>query len=351
MAAIIPDLPDAVRSNGHALPPMAVVFGGSVEMLSVRERVKRLASANVPVLIQGESGTGKDIIARVIHALSANAERSPFVKLNCAAIPGSRLGSELFGCERAPGANGNGHEPGRADLANGATLYLDEISELDASLQSKLLHQLQDGQFSGADNEPAEIRLVCATNRQLEREVEKGAFRQDLYYRINVVCIQVPTLRQRKDDIATLANYFLEVYSKKYDRSAAPLSRDMLMRLRNHSWPGNIRELENLIKRYVILGSEDALTAEFSASNADGTAAPAALNGNISLKALTRNAVRELETKIIIDTLEANRWNRRRTARTLNISYRALLYKLKQANALKNTPVAEDEAGPQERED
>ncbi len=148
-----------------------------------------------------------------------------------------------------------------------------------------------------------------------------------------------------------LANYFLDVYSKKYDRPAAPLSRDLLARLRNYSWPGNIRELENLIKRYVILGSEDALTAEFTASSSESTAAPAAVNGNISLKALTRNAVRELETKIIIDALEANRWNRRRTARTLNISYRALLYKLKQANALKNTPAANDETGPQGHED
>ncbi|HZQ91906.1 MAG TPA: sigma-54 dependent transcriptional regulator [Terriglobales bacterium] len=349
MAAIIPEMPDAVRMNGHALPPMAVVFGNTAEMLAIRERVKRLASANVPVLIQGESGTGKDIIARVIHALSATGEQSPFLKVNCPAIPGSRLGSELFGCERAAGING--HEPGRDDLANGGTLYLDEIAELAASLQSKLLHLLQDGQFSGADDDRAEIRLVCASNRPLDREVEKGAFRQDLYYRINVVCIQVPALRQRKDDIPVLANYFLDVYSKKYDRPAAPLSRDLLARLRNYSWPGNIRELENLIKRYVILGSEDALTAEFTASSSESTAAPAAVNGNISLKALTRNAVRELETKIIIDALEANRWNRRRTARTLNISYRALLYKLKQANALKNTPAANDETGPQGHED
>jgi two-component system response regulator AtoC len=321
-----------VQSIGE-IPPDSVVFGNSDAMLALRDRLSKVAAANVPVLIHGESGTGKDIIARMVHALSP-WKTGPFVKVNCPAIPGTLLESELFGYERGAFTGAYGSKPGRVEMAHRGTLFLDEISELDMSLQSKLLQLLQDGQFCriGAQaDKKVEVRIVCATNRRLEEEIENGTFRQDLFYRINVVNLYMPPLRERRSDIATLANHFLEYYNRKYNCKARPVSPELMDVLQKYHWPGNIRELENLIKRYVILGSEDVITADLQPRDADLLSPDINFDGPISLKKLTRQATRALERKIILKVLHNHHWNRKQAARTLNISYRALLYKIRDA--------------------
>src|SRR6202166_72209 len=195
------------------VPPDNIIFGHSEAMQALRSRLRRVAAANVPVLITGESGTGKDIIARLIHAASP-WKTGPYVKVNCPAIPGTLLESELFGYERGAFTGAYGSKPGRVEMAHRGTLFLDEISELDMSLQSKLLQLLQHGQFcrtrAQADKK-VEVRVVCATNRKLEQEIENGTFRSDLFYRINVVNLFMPPLRERATDIPDLVAYFLEI--------------------------------------------------------------------------------------------------------------------------------------------
>jgi two-component system, NtrC family, response regulator AtoC len=320
------------------MPPEAIIFGHSEAMNAVRDRLKKLASANVPVLIQGESGTGKDIIARMIHAASP-WRNGPWVKVNCPAIPGTLLESELFGYEKGAFTGAYGVKPGRVEMAHRGTLFLDEISELDMPLQSKLLQLLQDGQFcriGAQEDKRVEVRVVCATNRKLEQEVENGTFRSDLFYRINVVNLHLPPLRERAGDIPELVVYFLEHHNRKYNCRAKPLSSEMITVLRKYHWPGNIRELENLIKRYVILGNEEVITADLAPRSADFFNADIPLDGQISLKKLTRQAVRELERKVILKVLQNHHWNRKKTARSLSISYRALLYKIRDAGLPSN---------------
>jgi two-component system, NtrC family, response regulator AtoC len=321
-----------VQSLGE-IPPDAVVFGRSSIMQAVRERLDRIASANVPVLIQGESGTGKDIIARMIHSFSP-WKSGPYVKVNCPAIPGTLLESELFGYEKGAFTGAYGSKPGRVEMAHRGTLFLDEISELDLALQSKLLQLLQDGQFcriGAQEDKKVEVRIVCATNRQLEVEIESGTFRQDLFYRINVVNLHLPPLRERRGDIEDLVHYFLDYYNRKYNCRARPLSMELMVVLQKYHWPGNIRELENLIKRYVILGSEEVISGDLVTREQEYLNPDINLDGPISLKKLTRQAVRELERKVILKVLQANHWNRKQAARALSISYRALLYKIRDA--------------------
>lgn len=294
----------------------------------------KVAAANVPVLIHGQSGTGKDIIARMVHALSP-WKNGPFVKVNCPAIPGTLLESELFGYEKGAFTGAYGAKPGRVELAHRGTLFLDEISELDPSLQSKLLQLLQDGQFcriGAQEDKKVEVRIVCATNRRLEEEIENGSFRQDLYYRINVVNLYMPPLSERRADIPGLIDYFLDHYNRKYNCRAKALSGELMAVLHKYHWPGNIRELENLIKRYVILGSEDVISSELVIRGEKDFYTPEInLDGPISLKKLTRQATHELERKIILKVLQAHHWNRKQAAKALCISYRALLYKIREA--------------------
>jgi two-component system response regulator AtoC len=328
------------------MPPEAIVFGRSEAMQAVRDRLVKLASANVPVLIQGESGTGKDIVARMIHANSP-WRTGPWVKVNCPAIPGTLLESELFGYEKGAFTGAYGMKPGRVEMAHRGTLFLDEISELDMGLQSKLLQLLQDGQFcriGAQEDKKVEVRVVCATNRKLEQEIENGTFRADLFYRINVVNLHLPALRERANDIPELAAYFLEYHNRKYNCRAKPLSAELMAVLRKYHWPGNIRELENLIKRYVILGSEDVIANDLTPRAPDffNTEIPA--DGQISLKKLTRAAVRELERKVILKVLQNCHWNRKKAARALSISYRALLYKIRDAGLPSNRAIKNRDA-------
>ncbi len=320
-------------SSLRPLPPEAVIFGVSEPMQSLRASVEKVAAANVPMLIEGESGTGKDIIARLVHCKSP-WQSGPYVKVNCAAIPGTLVESELFGYEKGGFTGAFESKPGRVELAHRGTLFLDEVSELEFTLQSKLLQLLQDGQFcriGAQEDTQIEVRVVCSSNLRLEEEVNKGRFRPDLLYRINVISLRMPALRQRSADVPILIDYFIDTFNAKYNRRAKPISSQTLDLLMGYSWPGNIRQLENLIKRYVILESGDAIWREIDGS---GTSAVSSLpeiaaDRPISLKEITRTAVRDLERKVILKTLEANHWNRKRAARMLSISYRALLYKLK----------------------
>jgi two-component system response regulator AtoC len=312
------------------LPPTNLIFGRSGPMQTARQKIDKVALSGVPILIQGDNGTGKGLLASFSHSLSPEPG-SAFVKVNCAAIPGALLESELFGYEKGAFTGAHSAKPGRVELADGGTLFLDGI---DMTLQAKLLQLLQDGQFcriGGQEDRHVHLRVICATNRRLELEIANGRFRQDLFYRINVVSIDLPPLRARAEDIPDLVAYFLQLHRARHNMQARPLSPAALTLLGRHSWPGNIRELENLIERYVILGSEDAISSELLNWEHSHLAPEIPVEGQIHLKKVTRQAVHDLERKIILSVLEANRWNRKRTASALKISYRALLYKIRRA--------------------
>jgi two-component system, NtrC family, response regulator AtoC len=337
------------------LPPEDVIFGRSLLMQEFRQKIQKFAATSIPLLIQGESGTGKGVLARYIHSRSSVAT-GPFVNVNCAAIPGTLLESELFGYEKGAFTGAYVSKPGRVELAHKGTLFLDGIDEIDLPLQAKLLQLLQDTQFSrigGAEDISIQVRVICATSRPLEHEISAGRFRADLYYRINVARVELPALRLRIEDVPQLAMHFYERYRQRHKSAAAPISPMLMKLFEKHTWPGNIRELENLMERYVILGSEEAIGQELANWERTPVTPEIPSNGPIHLKNVTRKAVRELEGKIILSALEANRWNRKRAARDLRISYRALLYKIRQAGlpakrssestqARTNVPLASD---------
>jgi two-component system, NtrC family, response regulator AtoC len=328
----------AVSSSGMSdrtsfLPPASIIFGSSPAMQAIHQKVEKVASSGVPILIQGDSGTGKGVLARYIHNRSAATDAS-FVKVNCAAIPGALLESELFGYEKGAFTGAYSTKAGRVEQAHEGTLFLDGIDEIDMSLQAKLLQLLQDAQFSrigGQEDIHVKLRVICATNRDLEQKIAQGRFRRDLFYRINVVNIQLPSLRARSGDIGSLVAHFLNAHRTRHNIQIRPLSQAAMKLLEKHPWPGNIRELENLIERYVILGSEDAVSSELLSWEQSHALSEIPADGQIHLKKVTRQAVHELERKIILSVLEANRWNRKRTATALKISYRALLYKIRRA--------------------
>jgi len=339
------------------------------KMREVRDLVSRVADTDVTVLVRGESGTGKELVARALHAASPRRDRT-FVKVNCAALPAELLESELFGFERGAFTGAIQHKPGKFEFANHGTMFLDEISEMTAALQAKLLQVLQDGEFArlgGRQDVRVDVRVVAATNRDLEAAVSEGQFREDLFFRLNVVCITLPPLRQRRDEIPALTDHFLHRFSEHYNKPAPALATDTLRLFAEYEWPGNVRELENLLKRMVILGTDapirrelaDAIagramrtspipalqsspaaapslpeaasmtTASAPAAGESAPAAPAPLIG--SLKDIARHAAREAERELISRTLQQTRWNRREAAEILGISYKALLYKIKEA--------------------
>jgi two-component system response regulator AtoC len=339
------------------------LLGTSEQMREVHDLIKRVADTDVTVLIRGESGTGKELVARAIHHGSPRRHR-PFVKVNCAALPSELLESELFGFERGAFTGAIQHKPGKFEFANQGTMFLDEISEMQLPLQSKLLQVLQDGEFArlgSREDVHVDVRVVVATNRELEVAVAEGRFREDLYFRLNVVCITLPPLRQRRDEIAALTSLFMERYSEHYNKPAVALADETRRLFDAYDWPGNVRELENLIKRCIVLGSDDSIRRDLSEAIAGRTlrtgpipmlqppvavavvaaaapaasavpaaaAAPPPLTG--SLKDIARHAAREAERELIYRTLQQTRWNRREASEILGISYKALLYKIKEA--------------------
>ena len=306
----------------------------SPRMADVRDIIQRAADVDVTVLITGDTGTGKDVVARAIHYLSSRHQR-PFVKVNCAAVPRELLESELFGHERGAFTGAHELKRGNFEAASHGTIFLDEIGDLHPALQGKLLHVLQDGAFSrvgGNSSIRVDVRVLAATNQDLEQAVAAGRFREDLYYRLNVIQIAVPPLRERREDIPLLAEYFIRRYAKAFRRERFAVPPAAMERLLRHSYPGNVRELENLIKRMIVL-SDPQLSRTFVTPHGGPTpwrplkeSEPAA----ISLKDVSRQAARTAEREAITGMLDRTGWNRGRAAHFLGISYRALLYKMKQ---------------------
>jgi two-component system response regulator AtoC len=308
-----------------AAPPMREVW----------DIVRRVAGVDVTVLISGETGTGKDLVARAIHHLSARRSQ-PFVKVNCAAVPRELLESELFGHERGAFTGAHQLKIGKFEAANHGTIFLDEIGELHPALQAKLLHVLQDGTFSRVGGQAitrVDVRILAATNQDLERAVLAERFREDLYYRLNVVHIAVPPLRERRAEIPLLVEYFIQRYARMYGRPEIMPDPEALERLLHHSYPGNVRELENIVKRMIVL--DDPLLARIPLGirrngHDAGRVEPESETGNgTSLKDIARNAARAAEREAIARILHQTHWNRVKAAKLLKISYRALLYKIK----------------------
>jgi two-component system response regulator AtoC len=304
-------------------------------MLRIRQTVERVAAIRVPVLLEGESGTGKEVLANYLHQISPWSEQ-PQIKVNCAAIPGSLLESELFGYEKGSFTGAYNSRAGKFEQANGGTMVLDEIADIDSGLQAKLLQVLQDGCFSrigDLEERRCDVRVLCITNRDIQTEIQSGRFREDLYYRINVVNIQVPPLRNRIADLPILVDWFLQTYCRQFGRQVPPLPSEAMDRFRAHKWPGNIRELENYVKRYVILGSVESIFTELCERN-EGTMADGfqlELPQDFALKKFSRAAAQRAERYLILEALKETRWNRRRASKLLGISYRALLYKMRDA--------------------
>jgi DNA-binding NtrC family response regulator len=305
-------------------------------MRKLRSQAALVAAVDIPVLMLGESGTGKEVMARLIHKLSPRAHRT-FLKVNCAAVPGDLLESELFGYE--PGAfTGATHaKPGKFELCNRGTILLDEIGEMPYGLQAKLLHVLQDQQFSRLGSRSmvkVDVRILAATNIDIPEALAGKRLREDLYYRLNAFTLNVPPLRERKEEIPILLKHFMSRMAERYARPPLPLSTELLQACHDYNWPGNLRELSNFIKRYLVLADEKAAIIELRPKS-DGTGAhvdPRSEHGNGAggLKSVARGAKDEAEAEAISKALEETNWNRKRAAVILKISYKALLYKIRQ---------------------
>jgi two-component system response regulator AtoC len=321
------------NARPDGLPSEEIIFGRSMAMISIRQKVQKVLGTDVPILIQGENGTGKGLLAHYIHSRSPMSSGA-FVKVNCAAIPGALLESELFGYEKGSFTDAHTSKPGYVEMAHRGTLFLDEIADLDLGLQAKVLQLLQDGHFSRIGDKQerrAETRIICATNRDLGAEVEAGRFRNDLFYRINVISINLPSLRDRHEDVALLAEYFLRQLNARFERDTPPFSQESLDNLSSREWRGNIRELENVVARYAILGSLDTAEPEMPPRPPRTAAYRVGVDGTIPLKRIAKQAIREMEGNLILNALRENKWNRRKAAQALNISYRALIYKIREA--------------------
>jgi len=326
-----------VRTEGaETLPPDEVLFGSSPGLEAVRQKARKICGTNVPVLLLGDAGTGKEVLARWIHANSLFAS-GQFVKVNCAAIPGSLLESELFGHERGAFTGAQAVKPGRVERAHLGTLFLDEVCDLDFGLQSKLLHFLQDGYFSRLGDEverTVETRVICATSRNIDGEIAAGRFRADFYYRINVVKIVMPRLADRRVDIPQLAEHFRKLHSQVFEKECEPFGPEILSYLQNVPWQGNLRELSNCIARYIVVGPEALVDRDSTRSRTAGRTYRTDEQGQMPLKKITKEAIRELERNAIIEALRVNHWNRRKAAQELKISYRALIYKIRDAGLI-----------------
>jgi two-component system response regulator AtoC len=311
----------------------APCLDASPQMRAIRSVIESIADTDATVLIRGESGVGKDLVARAIHAASSR-RHGPFVKVNCAAIPATLLESELFGHEKGAFTGAYRCKPGQFEYANQGTIYLDEIAELTLALQAKLLHVLQDFRFSrlgGRQMLTVDSRVIAATNRNLDEAMASGEFRHDLYYRINVVEIRVPPLRERREEIPELASRFLARFNAQYGRQKQ-LMPETLRQLVEYPWAGNVRELENVIRRLVVLGDDEQVMEALLArgrngSNQHGSALRFAAAGS-NLKEIGRRAAREAERTALVEVLERVRWNRSEAARILHVSYKTLLSKI-----------------------
>ena len=312
----------------------------SPAMKKIRSQAALVANVDIPVLLLGESGTGKEVLARLVHKLSPRAHRT-FLKVNCAAVPADLLESELFGYEAGAFTGATHPKPGKFELCNKGTILLDEIGEMPPILQAKLLHVLQDQQFSrlGSRNViKVDVRILAATNINIPEALATKRLREDLYYRLNAFTLSLPPLRERKEEIPILLKHFMSRMSERYARAPLPLSPTMMNACLEYTWPGNLRELSNFVKRYLILGDETLAIAELNPKNDlnggpgidPGTKSGASEGGAGGLKSLARSAKDEAEAAAITQALEQTNWNRKQAAALLKISYKALLYKIRQ---------------------
>lgn len=320
----------------------APLLDGSAVMRQVRAIVEDVADTDATVLIRGESGVGKDVVARAIHEASSRHDR-PFVKVNCAALPGDLLESELFGHEKGAFTGAYRRKLGKFEFANKGTMFLDEIGDLPLALQAKLLHVLQDFSFSpigGREMIHADVRVIASTNRDLEQALRSGHFREDLYYRLNVIELRIPPLRERPEEIPRLAAAFVTRYNEEYRRNVT-LTGTAVALFTAYPWPGNVRELENMLRRGVVLGDFDYVcqelrervrfTPEGDRENhlAEASSPPAvAASAVLGLKEVARRAAAEAERRVLLEVLERVRWNRSEAARVLKVSYKTLLNKI-----------------------
>jgi len=353
-----PSTPPQVTLNRNT--DLSLLYGSSPAMEEIRNTIEQVADTTATVLIRGESGTGKEVTARMVYYQSSRRDK-PFVKVNCAAIPHELLESELFGYEPGAFTGANRQKLGKFEQANYGTIFLDEISEMHPALQAKLLHVLQDGNFSrlgGKREVNVDVRVIAATNKQLEQAVADGQFREDLFYRLNVITIQIPPLRERREEIPVLAVFFHHKYSGVYGKNPPPFSDVALQRMMEYQWPGNIRELENMVKRYVIVGNEAQIIRELSsprhsqsaarmaqAGNGQSTATASRTNREMpldedmpSLLEIGRRAALKAEYEVIDRVLQQTKWNRRQAAKMLKVSYKAFLNKLKAMEEEKESP-------------
>jgi two-component system response regulator AtoC len=319
----------------------------SSSMAEIMETIQQVSATNVPVLITGESGVGKEVVARELHRRSTRFNK-PFLKVNCAALPANLLEGELFGYERGAFTGAVKAKPAKFEKASEGTLFLDEIGELEHSIQAKFLHVLQDGSFTRLGSNKmlrSGARIIVATNRDIEKAVKSGAFRSDLYYRLNVIRIHIPPLRERSSDIPILAEYFLDIDNRKFGKSVR-FDTETLEYITKYSWPGNVRELQNAISRYVVLGKfahetgvnvflkvdlpEESMEPEEPGITAgEGHFEEGSSYEGLTLKEIAREASRRAEKDAILRALEATRWNKSKAAKILKVSYKALLYKIK----------------------
>ena len=326
--------------------------GDSDLMTRVKAIIEQVAPSELTVLIRGESGTGKEIAARMLHAMSARRNQE-FVKVNCAAIPRDLLEAELFGYEKGAFTGAHKTKQGRFEIANKGTIFLDEIGDMPLELQSKLLQVLEQQEFvrvGGITNIHVDVRIICATNRNLDQAIAERTFRDDLFYRLNEISLFLPPLRDRREDIPLLVEHFMDKYSSLYQREAQALSAEMTNKLTAFDWPGNVRQLENMMKQVVVRGDESIIAELIAAASQRYTAAPAnsvytayepgamlaapapeaALD--YALKNRVGKTIASEEKRLIAEVLQRTNWNRRKAAEILKISYRSLLYKIKDYN-------------------
>lgn len=324
----------------------SIIIGRTPAMVKLKRHILDLAKSDLTVLISGESGTGKELVARAIHRFSSRADR-PFVKVNSAALPTSLFESELFGFERGAFTGASRKKPGKFQLAHSGTILLDEICEIPLPMQGKLLQVLEDNEFSplgSTTNTRIDARVLAATNVNLSDMVSCGKFRLDLYYRVNVVSVQIPPLKDRKEDLDLLCEHFLGKYAARNGKARRPLSDRLREQFYHYSWPGNVRELENVIQAIATLGNEESFYEKVGNYGLSGVSRcrkrrPAAdtpmgsasnLLTRYTLKELTKKAARQAETETILDVLSHTDWNRKRAAALLKTSYRTLLSKIKE---------------------
>jgi len=316
----------------------------SPKVSQIKEIARQVAATDVPVLILGESGVGKEVLARFIHTHAGRAGK-PFIKVNCAALPNDLLESELFGYERGAFTGAMGDKPGKFELADNGTILLDEIGEMSPHLQAKLLHVLQDGEYTRLGGRRAarvDARVLASTNRKLSEAVAKGQFREDLYYRLNVVTIEIPPLRERPRDIPMLCSYFVEKYAERYKSSVKKLPAELMDAFIRYAWPGNVRELENVVRRFLILPDLAATLNVLRPARVDDSVIS---HEKAPLKKISNEAAEQVERELILRTLSQTNWNRKRAAQELGICYKALLNKLKKWNIHERVMTVSSTAG------